>query len=145
MCKAMLAQLRQAHPCLQKQGVEIVAVTMGQPTETREFWQAQDLPFVCLSDADRQAYDAYGLLSSLAGTVHPATWGAYAKSLLKGNVPMLASSAEEAAQLSGVFIVDQAGIVRYTYRSRTVSDYPDSEALIAAVSGILHSHATDGG
>ena len=139
MCKAMLAQLRQAYPSLQKQGVEIVAVTMGRPSQAREYCQEQDLPFVCLSDAERQSYAAYGLGSSLTATVHPTTWGAYAKSLLKGNVPLPASSGEEAAQLSGIFIIDQAGIVRYAYRSQTVSDFPDSEALVAAVGDLQAS------
>lgn len=139
----MLAQLRQAYPPLQKQGVEIVAVTMGQPTQAREYCQEQDLPFVCLSDAHRQAYAAYGLGSSLVGTVHPTTWGAYAKSLLKGNVPAPASSSEEAAQLSGVFIIDQTGIVRYAYRSRTVADFPDGEALVAAVGDLKASSVVE--
>lgn len=142
MCKAMLAQLRQAYPILQQQGIEIVAVTMASPTLAREYGKEQDLPFVCLSDVERQAYAAYGLLSSLAGTVHPATWGAYAKALLKGDVPLPAQTAEEAAQLSGVFMIDRAGIVHFAHRSRTVSDYPDSESLVAAA-GTLRAPARD--
>ena len=139
----MLAQLRQAYPSLQKQGVEIVAVTMAEPSRAREYCQEQALPFVCLADPDRLSYEAYGLGASLVGTVHPATWGAYARSLLKGNVPMPASSADEAAQLSGIFVIDQAGMVHYAYRSRTVSDYPDSEALVAAVGDLRASPMTE--
>ncbi|MFN8474308.1 MAG: redoxin domain-containing protein [Anaerolineae bacterium] len=132
MCKAMLAQLRQAYPTLQKRGIEIVAVTMAPPTQTREYSAEQDLPFVCLSDVERRSHAAYSLASSLVGTVHPATWGAYARSLLKGDVPLPAHTSDEAAQLAGVFVIDQGGIVHYAYRSRTVSDFPDSETLIAA-------------
>lgn len=138
----MLAQLRQAYPTLQKQGVEIVAVTMASPTQAREYGEEQELPFVCLSDVERQAYAAYGLLSSLAGTVHPATWPAYARALLKGDVPLPAGTADEAAQLAGVFIIDQAGVVRFAHRSHTVSDYPDSETLVAAA-GTLGAAAPD--
>src|SRR3954469_4290436 len=60
MCRAFLAELRQIHPNLEEAGVQVLAMTMGQPEQTDEFCTQHEIDFVCLSDPERISYGAYG-------------------------------------------------------------------------------------
>lgn len=130
MCKAFLAQLRRVYPDLQGLGVQVVAVTMGHPDQTEAFCQAQGVPFVCLSDHTREAYEAYGLRVSLVGAAHPTSWLAFARAILKGNLPGPPPAGASQSQLSGAFVIDRQGIVRYARQSQTASDFPTAETIL---------------
>lgn len=133
MCKAFLAQLRRVYPELQSLGVQVVAVTMGYPDQTEVFCQEQNAPFVCLSDHTREAYEAFGLRISRVGASHPTSWLAFAREILKGNLPGPPPPGSSSAQLSGAFIIDRQGIVRHAHQSQTASDFPTAEAILEAV------------
>jgi peroxiredoxin len=141
MCRAFVAQLRAVYPQLEAEGVQIVAMTMGQPAETDRFCTDQELDFVCLSDPARVAYDTYGLMSGAANlaatSIRPNNWLAFAREALKGNMPGLAPHGQTLTQLSGTFIIDRAGIVRYAQRSRYAADLATGDELVAAVQSTL--------
>ena len=140
MCKAFLAQLRRAYPDIQAAGLDVVAVTLGQPHVTRDFCRAQAVPFPCLSDPDRSAYTAYGLLSESSvvarGVARPSTWLAFAREALKGNLNQPPPRGQSASQLSGAFIVDIDGMVEYAHHSQHVSDLLSGEDLAAALASL---------
>lgn len=133
MCKAFVAQLREVYPELQSLGVEIATMTMGRPDMTREFCRQQDIPFACLADPERQVYQAYGLIDSLIGATHPTTWLSYARSVLRGHLPAPMPLGTPHGQLSGAFLIDQQGVVRFAHRNQTAADNPSNEQLLAAV------------
>lgn len=133
MCKAFVAQLRQVYPELQALGVEIATVTMGRPDMTQEFCRQQSVPFACLADPERLVYQAYGLIDSFIGATHPTTWVAYARSVLRGNLPRPMPLGTPHGQLSGAFLIDQQGVVRFAHRNQTAADNPSNEQLLAAV------------
>lgn len=132
MCRAFLAQLRELDPELQAMGVEVVAMTLGEPEATKEFCHKQGVDFACLCDPERQSYEAYGLANSMIGASHPSTWWAYTREIVKGNLPGLTTDKGAGSQLSGTFIIDQAGTVRFAHRNKTAADYPAPETILAA-------------
>lgn len=140
MCKAFLAQLRRAYPDIQAAGLDIAAVTLGQPGATRDFCRQQEVPFVCLSDPNRVAYTAFGLLSGAGvatqGVVRPSTWLAFAREALKGNVSTPPPRGQDASQMSGLFVIDIDGSIQYAHRSRHLSDLISDEELAAAIAGL---------
>ena len=141
MCKALLAQLRRAYPDIQAAGLDVVAVTLGQPRATREFCRAQSVPFTCLADPNRVAYTAYNLLVSpnivAEGVVRPSTWLAFAREALKGNMTQPPPRGQNPHQLSGAFIIDTDGTVEYAHRSQHVSDLLSDEDLAAALASLV--------
>lgn len=129
LCKVFLRQLREVYPECQALDAEIVALTMGQPGATGEFCRQQGTPFVCLSDYERQAYQAFGLGNSLMGAVHPTTWLSYAREVLKGNLPR-PMPPSMTGQMSGTFIIDRRGLVRFAHPSKTAADNPAMDELL---------------
>ncbi len=144
MCKKFLAQLRRVYPDLQAAGVQVIAMTQGQPDQTRAFCQAQDTPFVCLSDPDRASYRAFGLSEGLphlaTSSARPTNLVSFAREMLKGNLPGLAPRGQSLSQLSGAFVIDQSGTVRYARRAQFAADLPTDEELLTAVRA-LHTRA----
>lgn len=141
MCRVFVAQLRAVYPQLEAAGVQIVAMTMGQPAATDRFCTDQEIDFVCLSDPARASYEAYGLMSGAANlaatSIRPDNWLAFAREALKGNMPGLAPRGQTLTQLSGTFIIDRAGIIRYAQRSRYAADLASGDELLAAVTSTL--------
>ena len=144
MCKAFVAQLREVYPELQSLGVEIATVTMGRPDMTAEFCRQQGVPFACLADPERQVYQAYGLIDSFVGATHPTTWLSYARSVLKGHLPRPMPMGTAHGQLSGTFLVDQQGVVRFAHRNQTAADNPTNAQLVAAVRQLAQPVLTEG-
>ena len=95
---------------------------------------ARDLhmPFPLLSDADRTAYQAYGL-------GHGNTWAVFGTRTIWTYVKLMARGRRfrgiqaDPYQLGGDFVIDGAGVLRFAYRSREPSDRPTMERLLEAI------------
>ena len=140
MCKAFLAQLRRAYPDIQAAGLDVAAVTLGQPEATGKFCRTQNVPFTCLSDPERAAYTAYGLLANpnviAQSAARSSTWLAFTREALKGNLNQPPPRGQSASQLSGAFIIDSNGTVEYAHRSQHVADLISDEDLAAALASL---------
>lgn len=112
---------------------EVVLVTFTRRRNLRGYRGRLELPFPVLADEDRAVYRAYGLRRGPWWRVWgPATWVAYARGLLRGE--RVGRPTEDTLQLGGDFVVGRDGVVRYAHPSRSPTDRPPVDALVAAVS-----------
>ena len=129
-----MAQLRQAISGYARRRARYFAVTTGTPEHTREFCAARNVPFTCLVDLPGEpAYAAFGLQKvSIRRLLGPNLLAGLARVLARWREIELPKSGD-VHQMSGVFVIDRAGIVRFVHRNRDPNDHPADEAVLAAL------------
>jgi peroxiredoxin len=122
-------------PALRARGAQVIAVTLGDPEETKQFCGARAPGLRCLSDPSQHAYRAFGI--GQAGTAEifaPSVMIAGAQAALQGHLP--GQVVGDPLQLSGTFVVEKGGTIAFTYYSRTVADHADQRSLLTALDQI---------
>jgi peroxiredoxin len=110
---------------------------MGSPEQVAEFRRRLELPFTCLSDPERTAYQAYGLArGSLKQIAGPKVWLKGLKALLRRGA---GRPAGDIMQMPGAFVIDTAGRLRLAHRSADSGDLPTVGELLSAVERIPRS------
>lgn len=103
-------------------------VSMGNAKQTAAFRQRHKLPFVCLADPGREAYQAFGLGRGTIGQIAgPRVWASGIKALLRGGGGLPSG---DVRQMPGAFVIDRTGIVQFTHYPINSADYPPHEAMI---------------
>ncbi len=126
-----MAQLCQQQQLLERLNTVVVVVSFGR-SELARVWLAEtNAPFTLLLDAERVAYQAYGLERSLWRAWGWKTWVRYTQLLLAGR--KWRGIQGDSGQLGGDVIVDAAGIVRLVYRSADPTDRPAVTQLLAVL------------
>ena len=133
-CKEMLDRLRASQAELDAAGLRLAVVTQGTAEAAAEFC-AQFAPpgSICLSDPEFKVYAAYGLeRGNIFQTVlSPQIWKAVNDAAkLKGWRLELPPAGQDAAMLSGTFVIGRDGRVRLPYYYAHIADHPPMEALI---------------
>jgi peroxiredoxin len=110
----------------------VMLITFTRPRNLHGFRRQLNLSYPVLADETRVAYRAY----ELGRGGWRQVWGlqtlrAYRRLLRSGQ--RLRVPTQDTRQLGGDFVVDRAGLVAYTYRSRRPDDRPTVDDLIAAV------------
>lgn len=114
---------------MEQAGGQVVAITMGTPAQAARFREAMQLPFPCLSDAERRAYRAYGVpLASVAQIAGLEVWAPGLRALVRGG---FGRPIGDVRQLQAAFLVDTSGTVRHAHRGRNSADVPDPQTLLA--------------
>lgn len=133
--------MRQQYAAFQTAGVEIVVVGMGTPVQTREFIAAEQLPFPVLSDPRRLSHRAYGVMRGNLRQVmlSPRIWKQGMSAAAAGYKP--SQTIGDGMQLSGTFIIDQDGIIRFADRADLSSDYTSADTLLAAIARLPQQSA----
>ncbi len=104
---------------------------MGSPEQTAAFRQRHDLPFLCLSDPQKRAYQAFRLARGSAWQIAgPANWAGGLKALVRGGVGVPQG---DVLQMPGAFVIDPLGRLRYVHYSDKQVDRPSHEAMMAAM------------
>ena len=103
-----MAQLRRQYADFQRRDAEIVAVCPEGADEVARFWAEQELPFQGVSDPDHEVARRFGQQVKL---------------LRLGRMPAL-------------LIVDRDGRIRYRHYSRSMSDTPRNNDVLAALDEI---------
>ena len=102
----------------------IALVTMSTPEQAATFREAQQIPFVCLSDPQQTAYQAYGIpRGTLWQISQPAVWKEGLKGVLQCGVGAVQG---DPFQLPGVVLIDTQGIIRFLHRSQHSADWPQT-------------------
>ena len=124
--------MRDAYPQFQILGIDVGAVTFGNPETTDRFCMHHDAPFACFADPARRAYDAFGLSCnpSVFTLAHPRGWPAFFRAVRRGRKPF--KGRLSVRQMPGAFLIDSAGELRYEHRNRYPADNPPLEELLAA-------------
>jgi peroxiredoxin len=131
-----VAQLRHRYADFQAAGTEVVVLGMGTPAQTRDFVEAQQLPFPLLSDPRRRSHRAYGVQrgSLRQLSFDPRIWVRGVQAARSGNTQT--ATIGDPAQLSGTFIVDRQGIIRFVERADLSSDFTSPDTLLAALASL---------
>jgi peroxiredoxin len=132
-----VAQLRQALPGYARRRARCFVVTTGTPEDTREFCAAHAVPFTCLVDLPGEpAYAAFGLKKvSIRRLFGPNLLAGIARVLSRWREIALPKSGD-VHQMSGAFVVDGAGVVRFVHRDRHPNDHPADADLWACLDAL---------
>ncbi|MBK8900676.1 MAG: redoxin domain-containing protein [Anaerolineaceae bacterium] len=106
----------------------VVTVSFGTPYWAQVWLQETQSPFPFLVDADRTAYHAYGLKSSIMSSWSPANLWYYAKAVLQKRETF--GKRGDPHQLGGDFIIDAHGIIRLAHPSREPTDRPSIKKIV---------------
>lgn len=116
----------------------VALISVGSPADTAAFCESREigLPFVCLSDAEKRAYAAYGLSRGTVSELllSPRLWGRGLRATLHGHFAGLPKG--DPFQMPGVFIVDQAGMICYAHFYEDASDNPPNAELFAVLDAL---------
>ncbi len=108
-------------------------IGLGRPDQAAFFCDRAGVPFACMTSPDRSAHRAYGLRrGTLNQVTGPRMWGPWLRNQLSG-LHQGRFGQGDVAQLSGTFVVDAGGVVRYAYRAQRSSDNPPNREVLAAV------------
>lgn len=135
------SRLQQEYDDYVAAGANVVIIGQGEPERAAAYAEEYGLPPVpVLCDPEFRVYEAYGLLE---GKPSQIVFDAPEEFLRRDYdaFAQLAKARREAGrplvdspwQLPGEFVVDQAGIVRLTYRHNYCEDFPDHRVLLAAI------------
>jgi len=134
-CRRYMTQLRLGYRQIQERGAEILQVTWSTPEEARLYFRQYQLLFPYLCDPERAVYPLYGIriihgtIPALVAGMAMGTMAALSDRLLRGEKtasplpPMRRYGASDAEQ-QAVFIIDKAGIIRYTHASNVLGGLP---------------------
>jgi len=114
-----------------RRATRIVLVTFGNPEWVRMWQEETASPFRILLDPERHAYRAFGLERSHVRVFSPRTLLRYGRQMLSGNP--IPPKRGDPFQLGGDFVVDRDGTILYAHASRTPSDRPPVEEILAAL------------
>ena len=107
-------------------------VTFENDFFARQYVAETALAWPLLIDADRQLYRGYGMLeASVLDVWGPASWGAYAGALMKGQLPKPAHG--DIYQRGGDVLIDPGGIVRLHHVGEGPADRPAVETILRKV------------
>ncbi|HCL25960.1 MAG TPA: hypothetical protein DHW65_06410 [Dehalococcoidia bacterium] len=124
-----MSQLRQQYGDIQTKGATVVAVSFEPQERLFQLTRQLRLPFPVLSDPERTAYAAYGLVEgSWLKIFSPRTVWTYLKLLFRGR--RYHHAASDWKQLGGDFILGEFGTVVFEHRGEAPHDRPSVARLI---------------
>ncbi len=116
---------------------QIINIGLGEPKHAERYCGKLAPSYPCFAATSNKPYYLWGLQHGTAGD-----YLSNAGKLLTASVKALAAchvqgeNTGDPQMLPGTFIVDAAGIIRYTYYSKIAGDDPTIEALVAAMKAI---------
>lgn len=131
--------LREEIPEFEAAGAQVVAVGQGEPERTAAMAQRRGYPFPVLSDPERRAYRAYGLLQGTpAQLVHDFAWRPGDMTSAQDLFLTPRRGTERAVvddpwQLPGEFVIDPTGTIRLAHRYQYCEDFPPRTVLLGAI------------
>lgn len=139
LCRAQIAALRHHLAAFHAEGIAVAAVGQGTPRDVRQFGKHLSVPFPILSDANRSAYAAYGLMDGTFEQVYSPTPGLkLASAILRGHLP--GRSVGSVRQLPGTFVIDRNGIVQMAHPGLHAADVPVVSTLMPQIIEAVPDH-----
>jgi len=138
-CKEMVSQLLDVHDDMVEKGLRLAIVSHASPQSAKEFCKLRAPKATCLADPDRSAYHAYGLYQgTLWQTIlSPRVWISNRRlAKQKGFNPELPPEGQDAAQMSGTFVIGTDGRIRLPYYYDDISDHPPADLILHGVLGV---------
>ncbi len=134
-CREQVQDLRDNAAALEAAGLSVVVLTPDRPSRARKFVEEYRVPFPTLTDPDRNAYRAYGLMDGSFGQlVNRRIFTEGVKATMNGTFLRRTTSAPR--QLPGTAIVDSSGRLRHLHHARDAADHLTSQELIELARGM---------
>ncbi len=141
-CREQVQELRDNAEALERAGLSVVVLTPDRPSRARKFVEDYKVPFPTLTDPERNAYRAYGLMDGTLGQlINPNIVARGVGATLKGNI--LGRPTSSPRQLPGTAIVDGTGRLLHLHHARDAADHLTSGQLIALARKHEASAGTD--
>lgn len=99
-----MERFEKRRPELEAAGARVAAISVDPIEKSQELARGHELRFPLLSDEAAEVIKAYGVFHG-----------------------------ERRISLPSIFVVDSTGVVRWRYVSRSVTDRPDEDDVVAAV------------
>jgi peroxiredoxin len=142
MCREHVVDVRDDYQRFLDAGGDVAVITMGSVEQTAVFRERNRLPFVCLADPQRIAYQAYGVpRASVMQVAGPAVWAGGLKATLRAG---FAKPVGDVLQLHGSFIVDGQGVIRFIHLPAHSADQPANSELIERLKNLASGNIVDG-
>ena len=120
-----------------KAEVQVVLVGMGAPKESKAFLKHFLVPFSIICDPGRKLYGAYGLKRmGILDFLSPPLAFKSLSEMVKGNMAGMPEG--DVKQLSGVFVIDTSGDVRFRHLSADPADFPTAGDILTALESISY-------
>lgn len=134
-CKEMLDELVDGKDRIEAAGLGIAVVTQGSPGATDLFMKQYAPALLALSDPERAAYHAYGLeRGNIFETVlNLDVIRSVKEAAKKGYHLEPPPEGQDAMQMSGTFIINQAGRILLPYYYDNIADHPPLDLLLEGV------------
>lgn len=134
-CKEMLDEILAGKERIEAAGLGIAIIMQGTPQATAEFAKVFAPGLLCLSDAERKAYQAYGLeRGNLFQTfLNPSVWKSISDAEKKGYKVEPPPPGQDAMQMSGTFLISKQGRVLLPYYYDHIADHPPLDLLLSGV------------
>lgn len=117
-------------------GVNVVAVGLGEPKHAATFGPRLAPSVFCLSRATPEAHFAYGIgRASAVALAQPGQVAAAFRAASHGH--MQGKATGDARVLSGTFLIDAGGTIRYAHYARFPGDDPGIPDLIQAAQALI--------
>ncbi len=145
-CKEMLEELVNGRQQIEDAGLSIAVVTQGTPEETAIFAEKYAPGLLCLSDPERNAYQAYGLeQGNLFQTfLNLKVLTAVSRSRKKGYPVDPPPPGQDAMQMSGTFIISRDGRIELPFYYDHIADHPPLDLLLNGVLSTRWDQSFDG-
>jgi len=131
--------LRAELPDLVSAGAQVLAIGQGEPERTAAMVRRRGYPFAVLSDPERRAYEAFGLLQGTpAQLVHDFPWqpgdmDSAERIFLRPRRGTERAVVDDPWQLPGEFVIDRAGTIVLAHRYQYCEDFPPKTVLLGAL------------
>lgn len=110
-------------------GLRVVAVGLGQPKHARQFGDKLAPSVECVTNEEPELHAVFGVeRGNMLRMLAPDALKAGARAASQGHTQGKATG--DMQRLPGTFIVDTAGIVRFTHYGKHAGDNPDLPALL---------------
>lgn len=111
--------------------VNVVAVGLGESKHAAHFGPRLAPSVLCLSNSTPEAHFAFGIgRAGVDALLQPGLWTAALTATANGHIQGKATG--DARILSGTFVIDTSGTVRFAHYARFPGDDPQIEDLLGA-------------
>jgi peroxiredoxin len=126
-CNFQLHQLAQQYAEISNRGLQLVALSVDQPTESAKTHTELELPFTVLSDQDLAAHQAYRVTEKVGGFTRAML------SMMGANLGERSGRDHHTVAVPALFLVDERGLLRWAHVDPDYEVRPTVAQILAVV------------
>lgn len=128
VCQMDTINYAKAYSRVTEREMELIVVFQSAPEILKEYVGTKILPYIALSDVQRQSYSDYHVKSGVGGFLSPKNIGPLLKSVRQGNRHGKFEGNE--FQYPAVFVLDKNHKISFAYYGKTITDSLSIENIL---------------